>query len=244
MMHPERVHSSATSAWDGQNGDLRRYVRIVSRWRLTIIGTTLLTVASALTLSWFQAPTYRATARVLPPLPQATGVLGGGIPQGNPERSQRNQIELFKSTAVRDAVRTDIGSAPRVEVSPVLNSDVLLVSAHDTRAERAALVANTYVKAYVDVQRQAEIQSLQEATRQTAAEMAELEKLRHAGQEPTTVTDQTAVLEHSLLADRKASLSNRLEERRRPASLQVASNRIVAAGGTCLIGPQLSRLQN
>jgi uncharacterized protein involved in exopolysaccharide biosynthesis len=98
--------------------DLRDYLAVLRRRKVTIAVTAAVLIVGAIVLSVLQAPQYRATAEVLLERQSAEDYVNGAPqPVGNAnDEAQRIQteVEVMRSRSVRDAVRVELGYAPTV----------------------------------------------------------------------------------------------------------------------------------
>jgi len=137
--------------------DLRTYLRILNRRKITVAATVLVLVALAIAYTVVKRPLYTASAQVLVPQQSATSVLN---PQTNQQAStlnlQRNlsdDQQLAEGAAVAQRVQHTLGYKAKATVTASSTADVLSFSAINASAARAAMIANTYAKAYIAEQR-------------------------------------------------------------------------------------------
>ncbi|MDQ3639916.1 MAG: polysaccharide biosynthesis tyrosine autokinase, partial [Actinomycetota bacterium] len=157
--------------------ELRDYLRVLRRRRSIIFLAVALVVGAAMTSSLLQTPVYSAQAEILLQ-PRSTESLFD--PQtgqrSDPERGLQTEIEVLKSRPVRSAVRNKLGTAPKVSVSPVGQTDVIEVKAESTDPERAATVANAYAREYIDFRRRQAVDDLIAAGNQIQAKIVDLQR--------------------------------------------------------------------
>lgn len=163
-----------TDAREPDELELRDYLSVLRRRKLTIALTTLAVVTAALAYSFLQTPVYRATAEILLS-PQSTQSLISGDEQmsaASQLQQVQTEIEVMRSQRVRDAAHEELGYAPSVTIAPKGETSVASISATDTEPARAAREANTYAEVFITVRRDANIRVLEEAievlTQQTA----------------------------------------------------------------------------
>lgn len=146
--------------------ELRDYLAVLNRRKITIVLTATLVVAAALVYSYLQTPLYRATAEVLLQSESAEAVLENGQGAGNSQSLQARvltEIEVMRSRSVRDAVRDELGYSPSVSVSQKGETAVVSISATDAEPERAAQEVNTFATTFIELRRSANVSSLEEA---------------------------------------------------------------------------------
>ena len=157
--------------------ELRDYLRVLRRRKRPIILVTFFVVVIALAASYVQTPVYGATAQVLLQA-RTTEFLfdpSGGI-RADPARAVQDEILVIESEPVRGVVRQAIGAAPPVSASPVGQTNAINVTAESTQPGRAALVANTYVTAYVEYRRRQVVDDTLAAGEQIQAKITDLQK--------------------------------------------------------------------
>src|SRR5919202_4411794 len=71
----------------------------------------------------------------------------------DPDRAVQTEIQVLKSQPVKAAVRSKLGRAYRVSVTPVSRTDVIEVRARSPYPAQAANIANAYAEAYIDFRR-------------------------------------------------------------------------------------------
>ncbi|QYG92344.1 polysaccharide biosynthesis tyrosine autokinase [Iamia sp. SCSIO 61187] len=147
--------------------ELRDYLAVLNRRRLTIALTTLIVVVLALVYSFLQTPTYRATAEVLLQGENAEDLLSGSENQAANSQTLQSrvltEIEVMRSRSVRDAVRDELGYVPSVSISQKGETAVVSLSATDTEPERAAEEVNVFASTFIDLRRNANVSTLEEA---------------------------------------------------------------------------------
>jgi polysaccharide biosynthesis transport protein len=148
--------------------ELRDYLAVLNRRKITLALTTLLVVVAALVYSYLQTPQYRATAEVLLQGENAEDLLSGSgdAGSGNAQTLQGRvltEIEVMRSRSVRDAVRDELGYAPSVSISQKGETAVVSISATDTEPERAAEEVNVFADTFIELRRNANVATLEEA---------------------------------------------------------------------------------
>lgn len=156
--------------------ELRDYLQVLRRRRWIIAVATLVVVAAALGSSFFQTPVYQGKAQLLLQARSTESLFDPNSGQRNdPARAVQTEIEVLKSEPVRAAVRQKLGTAPKVSVSPVGQTDVIEVRAQSTDPRRAAIIANAYARSYIDFRRKQAVDDLFDAGREIQAKVGELQ---------------------------------------------------------------------
>ena len=138
---------------------------------------TLLVLGVSLALSLLKSPVYAAEAQLLLQ-PRSTDSLFGPTtaePSRDRDRTVRNEILLIESEPVRADVRRQLGTAPDVAVRARDATDMIVIRAESTDAERAAAVANAYANAYLSFRRSQAVDELQQAAREIQTKLSELQ---------------------------------------------------------------------
>lgn len=126
-----------------------------------MVVATFIVVAVAVGLSLLQTPVYQGTAQLLLQPRSTESLFDPNSGQRNdPTRAIQTEIQVLKSEPVRAAVRERLGMAPSVSAAQVGQTDVLEVRARSTNPEQAALVVNTYARAYIDFRRKQAVDDL------------------------------------------------------------------------------------
>lgn len=148
---------------------LRELVDVVSRRRWVVIGAVLGCVVLAVALTLVRTPKYVAESEVL------VQTRGQDLFQNQTatlnDRSIQTQIQVMESQAVRDRVQQDLGFGdltpdelddvlPEVSATAVPQTDVVSLAVRDESATDAALYANAYASAYIDVRREQVLKEL------------------------------------------------------------------------------------
>jgi capsular exopolysaccharide synthesis family protein len=209
----------------GSAPTLRSYIALARRRKWWIIGTALLGLTVSLAMSLNQPDQYSSTAQILVEpsgTPTATGALAPVTPTG-----VQTDLQLVTSAQVELAVGKRLGSKPSISASEVAQTDVIAITAISFSPLRAALIANTYAKAFVNYQQQLAINDLATVEAQLRTHIStlgqQIGKLRgqaDAASQQTALLNQQAVLREQL------------------AQMQVSG--AVATGGVELVTPALA----
>ena len=147
----------------GNGATLRTYLVVLRRRKWWVIALAVLGLAVSLGLSVRQAKQYSATAQLLV---QSSGqaVSLGGTPQAVTTTDVQTDLQLATSAPVVALVRGKLGSVPSVSVSEVAQTNVIALTAVSSTPARAALVANTYARAFVEQTQTSAIRNLTTAS--------------------------------------------------------------------------------
>jgi len=172
--------------------ELRDYLRVLRRRKWSVLLVTLLVVAAAVGVSLVQTPVYQGSAEILVQSKASESLFdpNTGV-RGDPTRLIQTEIQVLRSRPVRDLVREKIGNSPAVVASAVGQTDVMSVKAESTDPERAALIANTYAKAYIDFRRTQSVDDLLAAAEQIQEKILDLQSQIDGVVPPPTATPPT-----------------------------------------------------
>ncbi len=146
--------------------DLRAYLSVLRRrWKLVALALVV-TVAAALGMSVRQDPQYRATSEVLIRQTNSASLINNtpGIAAGEAARQLNNEVKLFESSAVEEAVvaaydgpldPADVGASVASDTS-----DVLQVHLTASDPDEAATLVNLYVTTFIETRRQQRVDEL------------------------------------------------------------------------------------
>jgi polysaccharide biosynthesis transport protein len=220
---------------DGRGGsDLRSYVRVLRRRKTYIILAVVAVVAGALGLSLVQSKVYEGTASLLLAPRSSESLFDTTNQQAGQTAAAATatQIELIQSAPVAEEVRKRIGISPAVSISQVGQTQVVHLNARSNKPATAALVANTYAKAYIDVRRSQALEDLGAAGQQVQGKITDLQKQIDAipvGGNPPRALDPA-------LADRRENLINQQSVfRQRLDQIQLEAG--LNGGGAQLVTP-------
>jgi len=154
---------------------LRGTLAALNRRKGIILLATALGVSASLGLSLAQDPVYASSARLLLQ-PRTTDSLfdQNRTVRPDPARSVRNEVVVLDSEPVRQAVRAEIGAAPKVSIAVIGATDAISVTAEDRDPDRAARTANAYVKAYIAFRHKQVVDDLLAAGQEVQAKVDEL----------------------------------------------------------------------
>jgi succinoglycan biosynthesis transport protein ExoP len=202
---------------------LRSYLQVLRKRRWWVTAFTLLGLVASLVLSLTRQNLYSASAQLLV---RATGgitlALGSSQYSVTPTDVQ-TELQLVTSAQVQDLVRKQLGSTPPVSAAEVGQTNVIAVTAVDPDPARAALIANTYARAFVSSSTAATISNLAAAENQLTGQIQALDK--EIGRKSGSAAQLSA------LSNQQAVLKGQL------AQLQVAGT--VASTGLEFVTPAL-----
>ena len=147
----------------GNGATLRTYLVVLRRRKWWVIALAVLGLAVSLALSVRQAKQYSATAQLLVQS-SGQGVSLGGAPPAVTTTDVQTDLQLATSAPVVALVRGKLGSVPSVSVSEVAQTNVIALTAISPTPARAALVANTYARAFVEQTQTSAIRNLTTAS--------------------------------------------------------------------------------
>lgn len=156
--------------------ELRDYVRVLRRRKWTVLSAVVLVVGSALAAAFMQTPIYEASAELLLQNRSMESLFDASTGQRNdPARAIQTEIRVLESGPVKMEVRRLLGVTPAISASPVGQTDVIEVKARSTDADRAAIVANTYSRAYIDFRRKQAVEGVLDAAEEVQAKIDSLQ---------------------------------------------------------------------
>jgi polysaccharide biosynthesis transport protein len=187
----------------GAAPSLRTYLIVVRRrkWWLTLFA--LLGLAASLAFSLTETKEYSATAQLLVQ-PSGAVAFGAYQPPVTPTEVQ-TELQLIMSAPVTEAVRQRIGTVPAVSAAQVAQTNVISITASSRTPLRAAIVANTYAKAFVSYRQSVASSNLAAAEGQLQSQVASLgtqikslEGKAGTAAEVTALVNQEAVLKEQV----------------------------------------------
>lgn len=149
-----------TIVYDDDELDLRAYLGVLRRRWKVIAAVVVIAVAAALGLSLRQDAHYRADSELLIRQSDSATIIGDTpvINATEAERRLNNEVRLFESGTIRDAVAAVYrGPLDPDDVEATVSSDTSdVVTAHVTATdpEAAAELVNQYANTFIEVRRQ------------------------------------------------------------------------------------------
>ena len=148
----------------GNGATLRTYLVVLRRRKWWVIALAVLGLAASLALSVQQAKQYSATAQLLVQS-SGQGVSLGSAPQAVTTTDVQTDLQLATSAPVVAARPRQAGQRSRpISASEVAQTNVIALTAISATPARAALIANTYARAFVEQTQTAAIRNLTTAS--------------------------------------------------------------------------------
>jgi non-specific protein-tyrosine kinase len=212
---------------DDEQLELREYISVLWRRKWIIVATTVIVAAVALALSLSETKMYRATASVLLQTRTSERIFSPGNQQVGNLDQVATEIEVMLSRSVGDAVTAELGHSADVSIEAIGKTNVIAISADDTRPAEAARTANTFARTYIDQRRTAQIDDLLEAATQVQAKIDQIDgRLSQIGDPDPEDTSSTA--------ERQTLLTERTTYSQQLSQLQLASS-LTESGGAQLV---------
>lgn len=156
---------------------LRDYANVVIRRKWIVVAATLLTTVIAVAMSALQSPVYSTDAEVLIQPRGQDGLFADQIQNLN-DRAIQTEIQVIEGQNVRIRVQSDLGldelPAP-VNASSVGSTDVISLRMRSGNAANAAVIANAYTDAYIDIRREQSVAELLAASSEVQTAITELQ---------------------------------------------------------------------
>lgn len=182
---------------------MRAYLQLLRKRRWWVVAFTLAGLGLSLAVSLTGQKQYSATAQLLV---QAPGGVNPGVGfSQNPVTitDVQTELQLITSAQVETQVQANLGVVPAVSASEVGQTNVIAVTAVSPVPARAALIANTYARAFVAARTAATIANLGAAENQLTGQIKaigkEISKLPHGStSQLSALSNQQAVLKGQL----------------------------------------------
>jgi capsular exopolysaccharide synthesis family protein len=219
-----------------ESSDLRSYLRVLNRRKVTIFVVFVLVVAPVLGYSLSQSKRYTATAAVLIQPNGTPPQLGGTNTTTLQPSDIQTQVQLITSAPVKSVVVEKLGrKAPDVSVNPVGQTDVINVAATSARPRDAAAIANAYANAYVDVRRLQAVNSLVGAAQQIQSRITDLDRqigalndqVASASSSQRSSVQQSVTPQLNALSNEEAALKTQLGQLQLNSAVQTGSAQVV-----------------
>ncbi|HEX3960671.1 MAG TPA: polysaccharide biosynthesis tyrosine autokinase [Trebonia sp.] len=187
----------------GAEPTLISYLQVIRRRRWWVIALGAIGLALSLSAALTGQKQYAATAQLLVAQPGAISSVLGYNQAPVTTTDVQTELQLITSAQVQAQVRTTLGDVPSVSAAEVGQTNVIAVTAVSPAPARAALVANTYARAFVAARTAATSSNLAaaatELTGQINAITAEIKQLpSKATAQLSALTSQEAVLKGQL----------------------------------------------
>ena len=159
----------------GTEPTLRGYALLVRRRKWWVAGLAVAGLGVSLALSFTEAKQYTATAQVLVQSAGGPTSLYSSPLYVTPTLVQ-TEMQLVTSAPVQSAVSRKLGSAPGVAAAEVAQTNMIAVTAIAADPAEAALIANTYARAFVTYQQTVALNGLTAAEAQLRSQIRSLGK--------------------------------------------------------------------
>src|SRR4051794_18833123 len=223
---------------DRREVDLREYLNVLRRRKFTIILVTVVVTLVAIGLSLAQTKVYQGTAQLLLQ-PRETDTLFDPTTgqRTDAARNVQTQLQVIKSTPVREEVRDTLGSVPGVRANAIGQTDVIQVKGQSTDPKRAAAIANAYANAYIDVRQKQTVSDLLAAAKQIQTEVDDLQKQidAYSARIDSAAPAQQASIRADVTPRRDSLISQQSVFKQKLDQLQV--NTAIRSGGAQLVTP-------
>lgn len=154
----------------GAAGSLRDYGQLIRRRRWWVIWLGLAGLVVSLGLALTSPKQYSATAQVVVQS-ATTSAAADSIQQPVTTAEVQTMLLLVTGSPVQQVVQRQLGSVPPVQAAEVEQTNAIAITAVSTIPARAALVANTYAKAFVTYQQNLAISTTSAAEAQLSAQI-------------------------------------------------------------------------
>jgi succinoglycan biosynthesis transport protein ExoP len=197
--------------------ELRDYLAVLRRRKLTVVLTTLAVMATALAVSFVQTPVYAAETTLLLRPRTSEQIFA---PESEPQlrvtdraRAIDTEIGVMESRSIREAVTAELGHEPEVTIRSDGQTDLVTITAESTDPAQAAREADTYARVYLETRRQQLVADLQTAIDQVQAKIVEIET---AAEQPLADLDARIAAaspgpERRALEEERAELAEQVE---------------------------------
>ena len=171
---------------------LRSYLPILRQYKWWVSVFTLLGLALSIAWSLTQTPQFTATAQVLIQTVGSPSQLAA--PQPVTQTEVLTELQLVTSAPVASSVRRTLGSTPAVSTAEVGQTNVINISATASSPARAALIANTYARAFSSYRQKIALRNLTEAEAQIRSQLSTIAHQFHAMRGQATMSSNAAAL--------------------------------------------------
>lgn len=221
---------------DAESIDLRSYLHVLRRRKLTVALVTLGLVVSTVVASLLQSPVYEGVTEILLQ-PRGADFLfdANNASRVAATRTVETEIRVMRSDPVRNAVREKIGTAPKVSAVRLGETEVMEVRASSGSASRAALIANSYAEAYVDFRRNQATEDSLAAAEQVQFKIDELQseldaidrQIAAAASGERAATEARLRPRYTSLLTQQSLLSQKLDQLQVIATLNIGGAQVV-----------------
>jgi succinoglycan biosynthesis transport protein ExoP len=214
---------------------LRDYAQILNRRKWTIILVLIIAVALGAAYDSVSTKKYTATAQ-LELTPQVSQIVqqAANPVSVTPLVDVPTAIQVIQSTSVQDAVQKKVPNAPSVTVKQVQLTNVVTVSVTATTAKMAAAAANAYATAYLSVQQQQAVSTLNSAEQIVQGDINGLDTQIASVQAQIAAAPSGSLAQQSSLSTQLSSLQsqrssyvNQLNQYQFAAQLNTAGGQVI-----------------
>jgi capsular exopolysaccharide synthesis family protein len=207
------------------------WARVVRRKWFVVAGV-LATLLPALVLTLLHDDLYRAESTMLLTRSSIDELVELDANAGDTAaRRINNEIGIVEGVIVRSQVLTTLGleDAPRAQAFGDASSDLITVRVEATTAELAAVLANAYVDAYIQVKTAENAQLANTAVARLQEWIADLQTQIEALDDRLAASTNTTALiaERTKLGEEQAELSDNLQQLRVDVALGIAPAEVV-----------------
>ena len=231
------MHTTArnTAALGSQEMTLRDYWQVVLRRKWLVLLGVVATVGGAMAMVAQQTPVYEAEAQMLVrALPGDSVFQTQSVNAANAARLIETEIQVLEGAPVEDRVRENLGitdDIPNVNGSSVGQTDVVSIRVRSGNPSTAADLANAYMKAYIDVRREQNVNSLLDASAEVQKKVTELQgqideidaKVASAPPAQQAEVEKSLAAQRQRLVDQQSVFKQRLDQIQVDAQLQTGS---------------------
>ncbi|MEM9515309.1 MAG: Wzz/FepE/Etk N-terminal domain-containing protein, partial [Actinomycetota bacterium] len=156
---------------------LRDYVSVFARRKFLIIVPVAVAAIVAVALSALQTPVYAASSEVLVQ-PRGQDALFEDQQQNLNDRAIQTEIQVIEGEQVRDRVAQNLGldqPSPRASADSVGQTDVIRITVRDENSVNAAVLADEYARAYIEVRQEQAVTELLTASAEVQAAIDDLQ---------------------------------------------------------------------
>ncbi|MFM7684949.1 MAG: polysaccharide biosynthesis tyrosine autokinase [Actinomycetota bacterium] len=230
-----QINSRTTAALGSQEMTLRDYWQVVLRRKWLVLLGVVATVGGAMAMVAQQTPVYEAEAQMLVrSLPGDSVFQTQSVSAANAARLIETEIQVLEGAPVEDRVRENLGitdDIPNASGSPVGLTDVVSIRVRSGNPSTAAELANAYMKAYIDVKREQNVNSLLDASAEVQKKVTELQgqideiddKVASAPADQQADVEKSLASQRQRLVDQQSVFKQRLDQLQVDASLQTGS---------------------
>ena len=162
---------------EGVESTAREYARAVVRRKWVVVLATLVAMIVAVVLSVMQTPIYAAEAGVLIQ-PRGDDALFDDDVRNLNSRAIQTEIQVIEGAAVRERVVENLQlttDPPPVDAAAVGDTDVVRLTVRDPNAENAAVYADAYANAYIEIRREQSVEALLAASNEVQSAIDSLQ---------------------------------------------------------------------